>query len=115
MINTIYAQYPCGVSTVIARGYKLEYYNGTFSNQTQFGVGTTNTVPGLTAYTNEITGSEFYNNDADYFGLEYSLVLENAVAGSYRFQLNGDDRSWLYIAGNLVFQALHGDNVVYQV
>lgn len=101
------AQYPGGVSTGSTRGYKVDYYNGTFNNQTGFGVGTANATPSNTAYSNKITGTEFFPIDQDYYGLEYSGKLEITVAGSYTFNLTGDDRIWLYIDGNLIVQAAY--------
>ena len=103
--NTTYAQYPGGVSTGTVRGYKVDYYNGTFSNQTQFGAGTTNAVPGNFGYSNKITGTEFYNIDNSYYALEYTGVLEITTAGNYSFQLTADDRAWLYIGDVLVTSA----------
>lgn len=105
--NTTYAQYPGGVSTGTVRGYKVDYYNGTFSNQTQFGAGTTNAVPGNFGYSNKITGTEFYNIDNSYYALEYTGVLEITTAGNYSFQLTADDRAWLYIGDVLVTSATY--------
>jgi len=101
------AQYPGGVSTGTTRGYKVDYYNGTFSDQTGFGAGTTNAAPSLSEYSNKITGTEFGPIDADYYGLEYSGTLEIPISGNYTFSLSADDRAWLYIDGTLVVQALN--------
>ncbi|MET3537438.1 PA14 domain-containing protein [Chryseobacterium limigenitum] len=102
------AQYPGGVSTGTTRGYKVDYYNGTFSDQTGFGAGTSNAVPSLSEYSNKVTGTEFQPIDADYYGLEYSGTLEIPVSGNYTFSLSADDRAWLYIDGTLVVQAISG-------
>ncbi|TDP61142.1 PA14 domain-containing protein [Flavobacterium dankookense] len=103
--NTTYAQYPGGVSSGTTRGYKVDYYNGTFNNQTGFGEGTANATPANTAYSNKITGDEFQPIDGDFYALEYSGTLEITVAGNYTFNITGDDRAWLYIDGNLIAQA----------
>lgn len=99
------AQYPGGVSTGSTRGYKADYYNGTFSDQTGFGAGTSNATPGNTGYSNKITGTEFNNIDADYYGMEYTGTLEITTAGNYTFSVAADDRIWLYIDNNLVVSA----------
>ena len=102
------AQYPGGVSSGTTRGYKVDYYNGTFSDQTQFGAGTSNAVPGNSGYSNKITNTEFYPLDNTYYGLEYTGVLEISTAGTYTFTLgNVDDRAWLYIDGSLIAQAVY--------
>lgn len=99
------AQYPGGVSTGIIRGYKVDNYNGTFNDQTGFGAGTSNSIPIYTGYSNKITGTEFNNIRADFYGMEYTGILEIPTSGSYTFRLAGDDRIWLYIDNNLVVQA----------
>lgn len=105
------AQYPGGVSTGTVRGYKVDYYNGTFTTVSQFGAGTANAIPGNTAYTNKITNNEFNPIDNTYYGLEYTGTLEIGIAGNYTFTLgNVDDRAWLYIDGTLLAQAVYGSS-----
>jgi PA14 domain len=104
-VNNLYAQYPGNVSTGSVRGYKVDYFNGTFTAVTQFGVGTTNATPARTAYSNKISGTEFNNADVDYYGMEYTGVLEIATAGSYTFEMTADDFVTLYIDGNPVFSS----------
>ncbi|MBL7705796.1 MAG: T9SS type A sorting domain-containing protein [Taibaiella sp.] len=99
-------QYPGGVATGTTRGYKVDYYNGTFSNQSQFGAGTTNAVPGNYGYTNKITGTEFNQIDDSYYALEYTGIVEIPVAGNYTFSVAADDRIWLYIDDILIVQAV---------
>ncbi|MBL7705403.1 MAG: T9SS type A sorting domain-containing protein [Taibaiella sp.] len=97
-------QYPGGVSSGTTRGYKVAYYNGSFSNvSTAFGAGTANATPGNFAYSNKISGTEFYNADDSYYGLEYTGILEIPVTGSYTIVIgNIDDQAALYINGALV-------------
>lgn len=106
--NLLYAQYPGGVSSGTTRGYKVDYYNGTFSAETQFGAGTSNAVPGNTGYTNKISGTEFNSIDADYYGMEYTGTLEITTSGNYTFQVAADDRAWLFIDNSLVLSAQTG-------
>ncbi|PWN58051.1 PA14 domain-containing protein [Chryseobacterium viscerum] len=108
--NLLYAQYPGGVSSGTTRGYKVDYYNGTFSAETQFGAGTSNAVPGNTGYSNKITGTEFNNIDGDYYGMEYTGTLEITISGNYTFQAAADDRAWLFIDNSLVLSAQAGTN-----
>ena len=103
--QTIAQVYPGGVSTGSTRGYKVDYYNGTFTNQTGFGTGTSNATPLNFAYSNKITGNEFLPIDSDNFGLEYSGTLEISTPGNYTFRLAVDDRAWLYIDDVLIIQA----------
>lgn len=111
-VVNIQAQYPGGVSSGTARGYKVDYYNGTFTAESQFGAGTTNANPVNTGYTNKITNTEFYPIDNTYYGLEYSGVLEISTAGTYTFTLgNVDDRAWLFIDGIMLAQATFGSIV----
>lgn len=106
-LQLLWAQYPGGVSTGTVRGYKVDYYNGTFSNQTQFGVGTSNVTPSLTGYSNKVTASEFASIDNSYYGIEYLGILEIPTEGSYTFTFNSvDDRAWLYIDDVLIIQAI---------
>jgi hypothetical protein len=109
--NLLYAQYPGGVSSGTTRGYKVDYYNGTFSAETQFGTGTSNAVPGNTGYSNKITGTEFNSIDADYYGMEYTGTLEITTSGNYTFQAAADDRAWLFIDNSLVLSAQGNANV----
>ncbi|KAB1231392.1 PA14 domain-containing protein [Chryseobacterium viscerum] len=106
--NLLYAQYPGGVSSGTTRGYKVDYYNGTFSAETQFGAGTSNAVAGNTGYSNKITGTEFNSIDADYYGMEYTGTLEIITSGNYTFQVAADDRAWLFIDNSLVLSAQVG-------
>lgn len=111
-VVNIQAQYPGGVSSGTTRGYKVDYYNGTFTAESQFGAGTTNANPGNTGYTNKITNTEFYAIDNTYYGLEYTGTLEIGTAGTYTFTLgNVDDRAWLFIDGTMVAQAAFGTAV----
>jgi PA14 domain len=95
------AQTPGGVSTGTTRGYRVDYYNGSFSNETQFGAGSANATPSLWGYTGYISGNEFYGYDNDNFALEYTGTLEIATTGNYTFRINGDDKMYLYIDGVL--------------
>lgn len=100
--TSVQAQYPGGVSTGTTRGYKVDYFDGTYSNVSQFGVGgTVKSTPDRSAYSNKITGTEFTQVDADYYGLEYTGTLEIAIAGTYSFSYSGDDQIAVYIDGVL--------------
>lgn len=105
------AQYPGGVTSGTTRGYKVDYYNGSFSAQTQFGAGTGNATPYITGYGNKISGTEYLSMDNSYYGLEYTGILEITTAGTYTFNLNNvDDRAWVFIDGILVAQAIVNTN-----
>ncbi len=99
-----FAQYPGGVSSGTTRGFKVDYYNGTFTNvTTAFGAGTANATPGNTGYTNKVLGTEFYNTDNTNYGLEYTGILEITTAGTYTITMGSiDDQAALYIDGILV-------------
>jgi len=100
--TSVQAQYPGGVSTGTTRGYKVDYFDGTYSNVSQFGVGgTVKSTPDRSAYSNKITGTEFIPVDADYYGLEYTGTLEITTAGTYTFRYSGDDQIAVYIDGVL--------------
>src|SRR6218665_87481 len=79
----IFAQYPGGVSTGTTRGYKVDYYNGSWSDVSLFGVSSANTTPGNTGYTSIAANDIFY--DGTYYGLEFSGILEIGTAGNYTF------------------------------
>ncbi len=100
--TSVQAQYPGGVSTGTTRGYKVDYFDGTYSNVSQFGVGgTVKSTPDRSAYSNKITGTEFIPVDADYYGLEYTGTLEITTTGTYTFRYSGDDQIAVYIDGVL--------------
>lgn len=105
----IQAQYPGGVTSGTARGYKVDYYNGSFSDQSQFGAGTSNSTPSITGYTNKVLASDFQLIDNTYYGLEYTGILEIATEGTYLFNLNNiNKRVWLYIDNILIVQVIAG-------
>lgn len=100
--TSVQAQYPGGVSSGSTRGYKVDYFDGTYSNVSQFGVGgTVKATPDRSAYSNKITGTEFQSVDIDYYGMEYTGTLEIATAGSYTFAFSADDVVAIYIDGVL--------------
>lgn len=103
------AQYPGGVSTGTTRGYKIDYYRGSFTNvTTAFGAGTAKATPFSSGYTNKVLGTDYYSADYKYFGLEYTGTLEVPVAGSYQIRLDGiDDEAALYIDGTLRASGLY--------
>jgi hypothetical protein len=82
-------------------GFKVDYYNGTFTNETKFGTGTANTTPGIFGYTGFINGVEYINYDADSFGREYSGTLKITTAGNYTIKINADNNAYLFIDGVL--------------
>ncbi len=96
-----FGQSPGGVSAGSVRGWKVEHFDGNFgSNFSAFGAGSANTNPSLWGYTGYVTGDEMIDYDADYFGLQYSGILEVPQTGSYSINIyNIDDHATLYIDG----------------
>lgn len=97
----VQAQAPGGITTGTARGWKVEYFNGTHgTNFNAFGLGGSNTTPDLWGYTGFVSGDEFIGRDADYFGLQYSGILEVPQTGLYSINVyNIDDHATLFIDG----------------
>lgn len=98
---SVFSQSPGGVSSGTVRGWKAELFNGTFgTNFNAFGTGGSNTTPTLWGYAGYINGDEFLGYRADYFGLQYSGILEVPQTGAYQFNVyNIDDHAELYIDG----------------
>lgn len=102
-LDALQAQAPGGVQNGTFRGYRVDYYDGTFTDHTSFGTGTSLSTPVAWGYTGSIVGREFVTQDGDYYGLEYNGIIEVPQTGTYTFQLtNVDDIGYLFINGNLI-------------
>lgn len=108
----IFAQYPGGVSTGTTRGYKVDYYNGSWSDVSLFGVSSANTSPGNTGYSSIATNSIFYDNT--YYGLEFSGTLEIATAGNYTFAANTVSAQFVLMIDNVLYMNVNTGGTSYQ-